>query len=137
MSVAESPQPTLPPWSQGQPPRIGLKWPNDLWLSDDRKLGGILRKRPAFVAPQCRGPPAHGTAARYVVVGIGIRAAPQRRGHEHAPAACRTWSRPGRPAALLGRIVPLLVAMLQGFEACGFAPVQPRFAARDVLQGRP
>lgn len=40
------------------------------------------------------------------------------------------------PTALL-RIVPPLVAMLQGFEACGFAPVQPRFAARDVLQGRP
>ena len=33
--------------------------------------------------------------------------------------------------------MPPLVAMLQGFEACGFAPVQPRFAARDVLQGRP
>ena len=39
------------------------------------------------------------------------------------------------PTALL-RIVPPLVAMLQSFAGYGFAPMQPRFAARDVLQGR-
>ena len=36
----------------------------------------------------------------------------------------------------LARIVPPLVAMLQSFEGDGFAPLQPRFAARDVLHGR-
>eukprot|EP01034_Spumella_vulgaris_P035364 gene35364-43606_t len=47
VSVAESLQPTLPPLQPGHSPRIGLKWPNDLWLSGDRKLGGILVvKRP-------------------------------------------------------------------------------------------
>lgn len=40
------------------------------------------------------------------------------------------------PTALL-RIVPPLLAMLQSFEGYGFGPMQPRFAARDVLQGRP
>ncbi len=139
VSVAESLQPTLPPLEPGQPPRIGLKWPNDLWLSGDRKLGGILVETASFVAPQAAHPaPAHGTAARYVVVGIGINVLPRSGEGMSTPPGSLQDVEPGldAPAALL-RIVPPLVAMLQGFEACGFAPVQPRFAARDVLQGRP
>lgn len=139
VSVAESLQPTLPPLEPGQPPRIGLKWPNDLWLSGDRKLGGILVETASFVAPQAVHPaPAHGTAARYVVVGIGINVLPRSGEGMSMPPGSLQDVEPDldAPAALL-RIVPPLVAMLQGFEACGFAPVQPRFAARDVLQGRP
>ena len=139
VSVAESLQPTLPPLEPGQPPRIGLKWPNDLWLSGDRKLGGILVETASFVAPQAAHPaPAHGSAARYVVVGIGINVLPRSGEGMSMPPGSLQDVEPGldAPAALL-RIVPPLVAMLQGFEACGFAPVQPRFAARDVLQGRP
>ena len=139
VSVAESLQPTLPPLQPGQPPRIGLKWPNDLWLSGDRKLGGILVETASFVAPQAAQPATtHGTAARYVVVGIGINVLPRSGEGMSMPPGCLQDVEPGldAPAALL-RIVPPLVAMLQGFEACGFAPVQPRFAARDVLQGRP
>lgn len=139
VSVAESLQPTLPPAQPGQIPRIGLKWPNDLWLSGDRKLGGILVETASFVAPQAAQPaPAHGTAARYVVVGIGINVLPRSAEGMSMPPGCLQDVEPGldAPAALL-RIVPPLVAMLQGFEAYGFAPVQPRFAARDVLQGRP
>lgn len=139
VSVAESLQPTLPPAQPGQPPRIGLKWPNDLWLSGDRKLGGILVETASFVAPQAAQPAtAHGTAARYVVVGIGVNVLPRSAEGMSMPPGCLQDVEPGldAPAALL-RIVPPLVAMLQGFEACGFAPVQPRFAARDVLQGRP
>lgn len=139
VSVAESLQPTLPPLEPGQPPRIGLKWPNDLWLSGDRKLGGILVETASFVAPQAAHPTtAQGTAARYVVVGIGINVLPRSGEGMSMPPGSLQDVEPGldAPAALL-RIVPPLVAMLQGFEACGFAPVQPRFAARDVLQGRP
>ncbi len=139
VSVAESLQPNLPPLEPGQPPRIGLKWPNDLWLSGDRKLGGILVETASFVAPQAAHPaPAHGTTTRYVVVGIGINVLPRSGEGMSMPPGSLQDVEPGldAPAALL-RIVPPLVAMLQGFEACGFAPVQPRFAARDVLQGRP
>lgn len=139
VSVAESLQPTLPPLEPGQPARIGLKWPNDLWLSGDRKLGGILVETASFLAPQAVQPATtHGTAARYVVVGIGINVLPRSGEGMSMPPGSLQDVEPGldAPAALL-RIVPPLVAMLQGFEACGFAPVQPRFAARDVLQGRP
>ncbi len=142
VSVAESLQPTLPPLQPGHSPRIGLKWPNDLWLSGDRKLGGILVETASFVSPQAaqanQGASQHGTAARYVVVGIGINVLPRSADGMSMPPGSLQDLEPGldAPTALL-RIVPPLVAMLQGFEACGFAPVQPRFAARDVLQGRP
>ena len=138
VSVAESLQPTLPPLEPGQPPRIGLKWPNDLWLSGDRKLGGILVETASFVAPQAAQPATtHGTAARYVVVGIGINVLPRSGEGMSMPPGCLQDVEPGldAPTALL-RIAAPLVAMLQSFEGYGFAPMQARFAARDVLQGR-
>ena len=141
VSVAESLQPVLPPLGANQPARVGLKWPNDLWLggaAGDRKLGGILVETASFVAPQAVAPQTNTSTARYGVVGIGINVLPRSPEGMSMPPGCLQDVEPGldAPAALL-RIVPPLVAMLQGFEACGFAPVQPRFAARDVLQGRP
>ena len=139
VSVAESLQPVLPPPGVGQPARVGLKWPNDLWLSDDRKLGGILVETASFVAPQQGAQPARTSAstARYVVVGIGINVLPRSADGMSMPPGSLQDVEPGldAPTALL-RIVPPLVAMLQSFEGYGFAPMQPRFGARDVLQGR-
>eukprot|EP01036_Dinobryon_divergens_P057087 gene57087-76233_t len=117
-------------------PDVGLKWPNDLWLQD-RKLGGILVETASFVAPQAAvAHPQTGTA-RYVVVGIGINVLPRSPEGMSMPPGSLQDVEPGldAPSALL-RIVPPLVAMLQAFEGYGFAPMQPRFAARDVLQGR-
>lgn len=141
VSVAESLQPVLPPPGAGQPARVGLKWPNDLWLggggaaAGDRKLGGILVETASFVAPQAA--PAQASTARYVVVGIGINVLPRSPEGMSMPPGSLQDVEPGltAPAALL-RIVAPLVAMLQSFEGYGFAPMQPRFAARDVLQGR-
>lgn len=148
VSVAESLQPVLPPLGAGQPARVGLKWPNDLWLGGgsgaggDRKLGGILVETASFVAPQAAAPqagPSHSSnsTARYVVVGIGINVLPRSPEGMSMPPGSLQDVEPGldAPAALL-RILPPLVAMLQAFEGYGFAPMQPRFAARDVLQGR-
>jgi len=141
VSVAESLQPVLPPLNKGpgagHPARINLKWPNDLWLSGDRKLGGILVETASFVAPQ-DGPAANPHTARYVVVGIGINVLPRSGEGMSMPPGSLQDVEPGltAPAALL-RIAAPLVAMLQAFEGYGFAPMQPRFAARDVLQGRP
>jgi len=147
VSVAESLQPVLPPLGAGQPARVGLKWPNDLWLGGgsgavgDRKLGGILVETASFVAPQAAAPQAgthsSNSTARYVVVGIGINVLPRNPEGMSMPPGSLQDVEPGldAPAALL-RILPPLVAMLQAFEGYGFAPMQPRFAARDVLQGR-
>lgn len=136
ISVAESLEPFAGNASgQAAKPRIGLKWPNDLWLSTpegDRKLAGILVETASW------------EGIRYVVVGIGINI----RAVE-IPVAAAAPAMPGIPPgglqtllpaldapATLLRIVPPLVQAMQAFERFGFAPFQARFAARDVLAGR-
>ena len=108
-----------------------LKWPNDLWLSGDHKLAGILVETASLVPA-----PAGGAGERYVVVGVGINIA--------APAADAAATRAGlqqclpglgAPAALALLLPPLVQTLLQ-FAHDGFAPLAPRFAQRDVLRGR-
>ena len=134
ISIAES----LDPGYDGKA-RIGLKWPNDLWLSGpngESKLVGILVETASV------------GNVRYVVVGAGINirplalpdtAAQDTPSHARAPmpAGCLQDFVPGidAPEALL-RVVPPLVQALQAFEQFGFAPFQARFARRDVLAGR-
>jgi BirA family biotin operon repressor/biotin-[acetyl-CoA-carboxylase] ligase len=137
VSVAESLQPVLPA-AGATVPRIGLKWPNDLWLGGaggDRKLGGILVETASFVAPQAV--PGQPGAARYVVVGVGLNVRAQDGAGMSLPPGSlqEVDARLDAPTALL-RVVEPLVGMLQSFAAYGFAPMQPRFALRDVLQGR-
>ena len=149
VSVAESLQPTLP--APGScTPRVGLKWPNDLWLEGAdagsgsvtyRKLGGILVETASMVGLPAGSGPAAGAALRYVVVGVGLNmeqpvldaamplSVPPGHLQELGDAALDA------PAALL-RVAAPLVAMLQAFEGYGFGPMQPRFDRRDVLQGR-
>jgi BirA family biotin operon repressor/biotin-[acetyl-CoA-carboxylase] ligase len=133
ISVAESLEPFTP--SEGGKPRIGLKWPNDLWLSTpqgERKLAGILVETASW------------EGVRYVVIGIGINirtvaldpAAPASTLPAVPPGGLQD-SLPGQDApAVLLRIIPPLVQAVQAFERFGFAPFQARFAARDVLAGK-
>jgi BirA family biotin operon repressor/biotin-[acetyl-CoA-carboxylase] ligase len=120
VSVAESMDPS-------NSARIGLKWPNDLWL-EERKLGGILIETAL---------PQDGVAERYLVIGIGINVgARDGTGMSTAPAWVTQW-RPGATAAeLLREIVPPLVSHVLLFGERGFVPFAERFAARDVLRGR-
>jgi BirA family biotin operon repressor/biotin-[acetyl-CoA-carboxylase] ligase len=137
ISVAES----LDPPAAGQArhtgqPGIGLKWPNDLWLSTpqgERKLAGILVETASW------------NGLRYVVIGVGIniRQVELLAAAETAPATaaiapgCLQDLVPGiDAAAALLRIVPALVQTVQAFEQFGFSPFQARFATRDVLAGR-
>lgn len=109
-------------------PRIGLKWPNDLWV-DERKLAGIL--------VETAGTGAAGQLARYAVVGVGINVLPREAGGLSTPPAHlqALWPE-GDAAQALGRIALPLVQALQAFERFGFAPFQARFDARDVLRDR-
>ena len=162
VSVAESLQPQLPaPGSRT--PRVGLKWPNDLWLEGGgagasgnagtatgtrthRKLGGILVETASMLG-QSPGTLAS-AAQRYVVVGVGLNVqTPVLDGAAlSVPPGSLQELVPGdggdmaldaldAPAALL-RVAAPLVAMLQAFEGYGFEPMQPRFDQRDVLRGR-
>ncbi|MDD0810946.1 biotin--[acetyl-CoA-carboxylase] ligase [Curvibacter sp. RS43] len=111
---------------------LGLKWPNDLWLQD-RKVGGIL------IETAGAGAVAAGQAVppRYVVIGIGLNVLPrQAEGLSTTPACLRDfWPEASAPQAL-ARVVPALARTVHDFVEQGFAPLQARFAARDVLRGR-
>jgi len=113
----------------GRAPRIGLKWPNDLWLLGEpntaRKLGGILIETVAA------------GAQRLAVIGIGLNV------QRFEPSEVNTGFAPlheidtaATPPAVLARIALPLVKALKRFEREGFAPFAERFAARDVLTGR-
>lgn len=116
--------------------RIGLKWPNDLWLrGEDRKLAGILVEAQAG---------AHLSGPRWTVVGIGINVLPlpgsgaasgSGEGLRSGYACLQELGEPGAPQALL-RIAPALLLALLRFQAEGLAPLLAAWARRDVLAGR-
>ncbi|MGZ8260636.1 MAG: biotin--[acetyl-CoA-carboxylase] ligase [Caldimonas sp.] len=118
----------------GTAPRIGLKWPNDLWLRDigadpsgppGRKLAGILVE----TAPL--------GASRVAVIGVGVNVAAQPVADAASGVASLAEIDPGAtPASALARIAPALFAALERFDADGFQDFAGRFAARDLLRGR-
>lgn len=127
-------------FSSGSGLRIGLKWPNDVWLrqasdNSERKLAGILVETAS----------AH--TERYAVIGVGVNLQvppgllPKNSSplHSFAPQAAAGLREvcPGvQPADVLRRVLPRLAQALRLFESAGFAPFQPRFAACDMLAGR-
>ena len=140
VSVAESLQP-LPPPAGSPTPRIGLKWPNDLWLASsagERKLGGILVETASFMAPQGADWSVQGSAQRYVVVGVGLNVWPRASsaGLSLPPGCLQEVDEQLDAPTALARVVAPLVAMLQLFATYGFAPLQARFERRDVLHNR-
>ena len=114
-------------------PRIGLKWPNDLWLLDaappgeplGRKLGGILIESVAV------------GRNRLAVIGVGLNVLPMHTSHLSHGFACVQELDPAisAPAALLRVAAPLVQAVL-AFNRSGFGAFTEGFARRDLLQGR-
>jgi BirA family biotin operon repressor/biotin-[acetyl-CoA-carboxylase] ligase len=108
-------------------PRIGLKWPNDLWLIErpgaGRKLGGILIETVSV------------GRHRMCVVGVGLNIRPH--DYEGFSAAFLSEVLPGIDApGALARVAEPLVRELLRFEREGFAPRVERYARRDVLRGQ-
>lgn len=115
------------------PPRLALKWPNDLWLRDPqapaggRKLGGILVETVGL------------GERRLCVVGVGLNITGQRLpGALSHGQADVSELQPGitAPQALHQVAVPLVLALLR-FQAEGFAPFAAAFDRRDLLKGQP
>jgi BirA family biotin operon repressor/biotin-[acetyl-CoA-carboxylase] ligase len=112
------------------PPRVGLKWPNDLFIVDapgrGRKLGGIL------VEALTQG------ARRTAVVGVGLNVLPQpTHGLTHGYACVQEIDAAASAPALLALVAAPLVRALKRFEAEGFAPFAAAYARRDLLRGQP
>lgn len=111
--------------------RIGLKWPNDLWLvgrgEPGRKLGGVL------IETVPRG------SERVVVIGVGINLLAQR---VEGASTGVAWlaeidaAAAASGAALTGRLLATLAETLRRFEHVGFAAFAAAFAALDLLHGR-
>jgi len=111
--------------------RIALKWPNDLWLvqnKTERKLAGILVETATF------------EDQRYVVMGVGINVRAvefaAQEGKAIAPGCLQDLQPNADVSSTLLRVLPPLVQTVQAFAQFGFAPFQARFARRDVLAGR-
>jgi BirA family biotin operon repressor/biotin-[acetyl-CoA-carboxylase] ligase len=127
----------LDPSPAGGAPRIGIKWPNDLWLMDrrgdtdqtpqGRKLGGVLIETVAS------------SPSRLVVTGVGLNVTPLSVEPEVTTGfACLQEIDPqASPPMVLKQIALPLVRALLEFETHGFAPFAARFAARDLLRDQP
>ncbi len=105
-------------------PTVGLKSPNDLWMQE-RKLGGILVEAASM------------GGRSQVVIGVGLNIRPRPADGLNTPPAALTECLPYMTAsAALTQIAAPLIQTLLAFEKTGFAPLQTRFEARDVLKGR-
>ena len=113
-----------------EPLRIGLNWPNDLWLvgagEPGRKLGGVRIE----TVPRADG--------RVAVIGIGLNLLQQPVANASSGVAwvAEIDAAATVPATLLERLLPTLVDSLRRFEREGFAAFAAAFAARDLLRGR-
>lgn len=138
--------------------RLGLKWPNDLWLrgngapeldaeasapprgapdlgaarrSGDRKLGGILIETVPMPDDATR---------RLAVIGVGLNIAPRDPADTMPLAsgyACvHEWLPEADAAQVLHWIALPLVKALNTYAKAGFVPFESAFEQRDVLAGR-
>jgi BirA family biotin operon repressor/biotin-[acetyl-CoA-carboxylase] ligase len=126
----------IEPPDPGRPPRLQLKWPNDLWLVDPqaaqgsgRKLGGVLIETVA-VGRQ-----------RMVVIGVGLNIAALPDGPQRELSSgygCLQELLPATSAPDVLHMVALpLVKALRQFEREGFVGFAPAYARRDLLRGQP
>jgi BirA family biotin operon repressor/biotin-[acetyl-CoA-carboxylase] ligase len=109
--------------------RIGLKWPNDLWLMgspyEGRKLGGILIETVAA-----------GTQ-RLAIIGVGLNVLTFTTDAVNSGfAALGELDANATAPSVLAQVAPPLVRAVKLFEREGFAAFEQRFAARDVLRGQ-
>jgi BirA family biotin operon repressor/biotin-[acetyl-CoA-carboxylase] ligase len=107
-------------------PRIGLKWPNDLWLilgpGAGRKLGGVLIETVSV------------GQRRMVVVGVGLNVLPQPAEGLSSGYACLQEIDPQASAPrVLAQVAEPLVQALLRFEREGFAPLVAAYTRRDLL----
>ncbi|AJG17551.1 biotin--[acetyl-CoA-carboxylase] ligase [Cupriavidus basilensis] len=107
---------------------VGLKWPNDLQI-DGRKLAGIL----------IESVPA-GPQRVWAVVGIGlnlVRDAQMEAALGRSLAGVTEFLPGCDPTVLMAAVLNRLAVMREDFLAQGFAPMAPRWSARDAYRDQP
>ena len=120
----------LDPLAADAAPRLGLKWPNDLWVLDGpgrgRKMVGILIETVAV----CE--------RRMAVIGVGVNVLPQPHPQELGTGYGYLQElQPGiDPPGALRRVALPLAQALRRFERDGLAPFVDAFRRRDLLLGQ-
>jgi BirA family transcriptional regulator, biotin operon repressor / biotin---[acetyl-CoA-carboxylase] ligase len=129
--------------AQSLDPKIGLKWPNDLWMSTDNASGKSDRKLAGILIETCAIQDSNIGNQRYVVIGVGINIAEPSSQHTTTQPLLRTppaWLQELMPNSsapeALQRIVLSLIQTILTFSEHGFAPFQARFNQLDVLKNR-
>jgi BirA family biotin operon repressor/biotin-[acetyl-CoA-carboxylase] ligase len=107
------------------PPRIGVKWPNDLWLVG-RKLGGILIESTGTESPR----------VAVIGVGVNVRALAPREGGASEIAWLAELDDAATAPSVFAVAAPALLGAVREFERGGFAAFAERYARRDLLAGR-
>lgn len=122
--------------------RLGLKWPNDVWLmapdGQGSKMAGILIETVGHSPTGLAAAQSAASAARYAVIGMGLNLKPQDlQGTSVPPANVQEWAGVEAHAQdVLAHVIPAVLAAVQQFERDGFAAYQSAFAAWDLLAGR-
>lgn len=127
----------LDPLTAGAAPRIGLKWPNDLWLLDAQAANGVGRKLAGILIETVPvGSP------RMVVVGVGVNVLPPSEDRQTTAQLCsglacvsELQADASAPGVLHRLALPLAQALLR-FNADGLEPFLAAYARRDLLAGR-
>ena len=120
----------LDPLAADAAPRLGLKWPNDLWVLDGpgrgRKMVGILIETVAV------------GERRMAVIGVGVNVLPQPHAQELGTGYGYLQElQPGiDPPGALRRVALPLAQALRRFERDGLAPFVDAFRRRDLLLGQ-
>ncbi|MFL5299269.1 MAG: biotin--[acetyl-CoA-carboxylase] ligase [Anaeromyxobacteraceae bacterium] len=105
---------------------VGLKWPNDLVVGD-QKLGGILVETRA----------AGGSTLAIIGIGINCREDARLSGRIRRGVTSLERSIPGlRRNGVIAAVARRLVRALARFEATGLAPTRPEWEALDALAGQ-
>jgi len=126
VAIAEA----LDPPRGDAPPRLWLKWPNDLWLMDGpdagRKLGGVL------IETVAAGP------KRLAVIGVGLNVRPLAVADlSSGIASVQELDAQANAPRVLARIAEPLVLALRRFESEGYAGFAAPYRRRDLLLDRP
>lgn len=110
--------------------RVGLKWPNDVWLLDS--AGGSAGKVAGILLESM----IEGERLAWVVAGVGVDV---RAAGEVSPGAAYLDSLPGgapKLAAVAAAVLDGVTEVLGRFADEGFAPLAGEWGRRSVLTGR-
>lgn len=111
---------------------VGLKWPNDVLIQGEHKLGGILIELTGVVTDACQ-----------VVIGMGLnldwRVQDQARIDQNAIGLAQVLGQKsvvGMRNAVTAKVIEHITQMLERFTVDGFAPLKDEWNSANAFDGK-